>query len=83
MAIQSSMKNKALPKDLVVFGEVGLAGEIRACPRGQERLKEASKLGFKRAVIPMANMPKKSQFDNMEIIAVDRIEAALQLLRDF
>lgn len=83
MAIQSSMKNKALPRDLVVFGEVGLAGEIRACPRGQERLKEAAKLGFKRAVIPLANMPKKSQFDNMEIIAVDRIETALQLLRDF
>jgi DNA repair protein RadA/Sms len=83
MAIQSSMKNKALPRDLVVFGEVGLAGEIRACPRGQERLKEAAKLGFKRAVIPAANMPKKSQFDSMEIIAVDRIETALNLLRDF
>jgi DNA repair protein RadA/Sms len=83
MAIQSSMKNKALPKDLVVFGEVGLAGEIRACPRGQERLKEAAKLGFKRAVVPLANMPKKSSFDSMEIIAVDRIETALNLLRDF
>ena len=76
------MKSKALPKDLVVFGEVGLAGEIRACPRGQERLKEAFKLGFKRAIIPKANMPKKSQFDSMELIAVDRIETALQLVKD-
>jgi len=83
MAIQSSMKNKALPRDLVVFGEVGLAGEIRACPRGQERLKEAAKLGFKRAVIPLANQPKNQQFSQMEIFAVDRIESALQLLKDF
>ena len=51
LAIQSSLKNKALPKDLVVFGEVGLAGEIRPCPRGQERLREASKLGFKKAIM--------------------------------
>jgi len=82
LAIQSSMKSKALPRDLVVFGEVGLAGEIRACPRGQERLKEAFKLGFKRAIIPKANMPKKSQFDSMELIAVDRIETALHLVKD-
>jgi DNA repair protein RadA/Sms len=83
LAIQSSLKNKALPKDLVVFGEVGLAGEIRACPRGQERLREAAKLGFKKAIIPKANMPKGVQFDSMEIHAVERIEVALQLVRDF
>jgi DNA repair protein RadA/Sms len=82
MAIQSSLKNKPLPRDLVVFGEVGLAGEIRACPRGQERLKEAAKLGFKRAIIPKANLPKQSQFDNMELISVERIETALQIVRD-
>jgi DNA repair protein RadA/Sms len=83
LAIQSSLKNKALPRDIVVFGEVGLAGEIRACPRGQERLKEAAKLGFKRAIIPKANLPKQATFDSMELIGVDRIETALQIVRDF
>ncbi|MEY3776767.1 MAG: hypothetical protein RIR83_791, partial [Pseudomonadota bacterium] len=83
LAIQSSLKNKALPKDLVVFGEVGLAGEIRPCPRGQERLREASKLGFKKAIIPKANMPKGASFENMEIHAVERIEAAFNLVKDF
>jgi DNA repair protein RadA/Sms len=82
LAIQSSLKNKALPRDLVVFGEVGLAGEIRACPRGQERLKEAAKLGFKRAIIPKANLPKQASFENMELIGIDRIETALQIVRD-
>jgi DNA repair protein RadA/Sms len=83
LAIQSSLKNKALPKDLVVFGEVGLAGEIRPCPRGQERLREASKLGFKKAIIPKANMPKGASFESMEIHAVERIEAAFNLVKDF
>ncbi|NDI21302.1 MAG: DNA repair protein RadA, partial [Burkholderiaceae bacterium] len=58
LAITSSIRNRALPKHLVVFGEVGLAGEIRPCPRGQERLKEAAKLGFKIAIVPKANLPK-------------------------
>ncbi|NBV00940.1 MAG: DNA repair protein RadA, partial [Burkholderiaceae bacterium] len=57
LAIYSSMRNKALPKSLVVFGEVGLAGEIRPSPKGQERLKEAAKLGFRQAIIPRANLP--------------------------
>jgi DNA repair protein RadA/Sms len=52
LSITSSLKNKPLPPKLVVFGEVGLAGEIRPAPRGQERLKEAAKLGFTRALIP-------------------------------
>lgn len=83
LAIQSSLKNKALPKDLIVFGEVGLAGEIRACPRGQERLKEANKLGFKKAIIPKANLPKGMHFESMEIFPVERIESALELVRNF
>ena len=58
LSITSSLKNKALPSKLIVFGEVGLAGEIRPAPRGQERLKEAAKLGFTRALIPEANRPK-------------------------
>jgi DNA repair protein RadA/Sms len=81
-AIHSSLKNKPLPKDMVVFGELGLVGEIRPCPRGQERLKEAHKLGFKKAIIPHGNIPKQSQFANMEIIGVQRIEEALQIIRE-
>ena len=76
LAIQSSLKNKALPKTLIVFGEVGLAGEIRPCPRGQERLKEAAKLGFTQAIIPKANAPK-TKISGLEIIAVDRIDQAI------
>ena len=76
LAIQSSLKNKALPKTLIVFGEVGLAGEIRPCPRGQERLKEAAKLGFTQAIIPKANAPK-TKIAGLEIFAVDRIDQAI------
>jgi DNA repair protein RadA/Sms len=81
LAIQSSMKNKALPKTLIVFGEVGLAGEIRPCPRGQERLKEAAKLGFTMAIVPKANAPK-TKIAGMQIIAVDRIDQAIQAARN-
>ncbi|WP_092400718.1 DNA repair protein RadA [Candidatus Ichthyocystis sparus] len=59
LAIFSSIRNQALPKTLVAFGEIGLTGEIRAAPRGQDRLREAAKLGFKEAVIPHANAPKQ------------------------
>jgi DNA repair protein RadA/Sms len=81
LAIQSSLKNKALPKTLVVFGEVGLAGEIRPCPRGQERLKEAAKLGFTMAIIPKANAPKV-KMPGIEVIAVDRIDQAIEAARN-
>jgi DNA repair protein RadA/Sms len=81
LAIVSSMRNRPLPRGLVVFGEVGLAGEIRPAPRGQERLREAAKLGFSRALIPKANAPKQP-IEGLEIVAVDRLEAALQRLRD-
>jgi DNA repair protein RadA/Sms len=81
LAIQSSLKNKALPKTLIVFGEVGLAGEIRPCPRGQERLKEAAKLGFTQAIVPKANAPK-TKIPGLEIIAVDRIDQAIQAARN-
>jgi len=76
LAITSSIRNRALPKHLVVFGEVGLAGEIRPCPRGQERLKEAAKLGFKIAIIPKANLPK-SKITDLQMIAVERIDEAI------
>ena len=81
MSITSSLKNKPLPSKLIVFGEVGLAGEIRPAPRGQERLKEAAKLGFTRALIPEANRPKQA-IDGMEVIAVKRVEEAVDRLRE-
>ncbi|WP_313705692.1 DNA repair protein RadA [Massilia sp.] len=81
LAINSSMRNKPLPRGLVVFGEVGLAGEIRPAPRGQERLKEAAKLGFSTAIIPKANVPKQ-KIEGMNIISVERIDQAFSKLRE-
>jgi DNA repair protein RadA/Sms len=81
LAINSSMRNKPLPRGLVVFGEVGLAGEIRPAPRGQERLREAAKLGFSIAMIPKSNAPKQ-KIEGLTIIGVDRIEEALNKIRD-
>lgn len=81
LSITSSLKNKPLPSKLIVFGEVGLAGEIRPAPRGQERLKEAAKLGFTRALIPEANKPKQA-IAGMEVIAVRRVEEAVARIRE-
>ncbi|MCW5298614.1 DNA repair protein RadA [Herbaspirillum lusitanum] len=81
LAINSSMRNKPLPRGLVVFGEVGLAGEIRPAPRGQERLREAAKLGFSIAMIPKANAPKQD-IEGLKVVAVERIDEALQKIRD-
>jgi len=81
LAIQSSIRNRALPRELIVFGEVGLAGEIRPCPRGQERLKEAAKLGFSIAIIPKANMPK-TKIAGLRIISVERIDEAIAAAND-
>jgi len=72
----SSFRDFILPRELVVFGEVGLAGEIRPVPNGQERLKEAAKHGFKHAIIPAANAPKDG-VDGMEIIPVSRLSEAI------
>jgi DNA repair protein RadA/Sms len=80
LAIVSSLRNKPLPEKLVVFGEVGLAGEIRPVQRGQERLREAAKLGFTVAIIPKANKPKQ-EIAGMEIIAVERVEDAVAKMR--
>ena len=81
LSITSSLKNKPLPSKLIVFGEVGLAGEIRPAPRGQERLKEAAKLGFTRALIPEANRPKQA-IAGMEVMAVKRVEEAVARIRE-
>jgi len=80
LAIQSSLRGKPLPRGFIAFGEVGLAGEVRPAPRGQERLKEAAKLGFSVAVVPKANAPRKP-IEGLTIHAVDRIEEAIALLR--
>jgi DNA repair protein RadA/Sms len=81
LAIVSSLKNRPLPGKLVVFGEIGLAGEIRPAPRGQERLKEAAKLGFTHALIPEANRPKHP-IAGMEVIAVKRVDEAVERMRE-
>ncbi|MCL1622682.1 DNA repair protein RadA [Moraxella sp. Tifton1] len=79
LACASSLRQKALPPRLAVFGEVGLSGEIRPVPNGQERLREAMKHGFTHAIIPRANAPKADgdQFNAIQIIAVDRLDDAL------
>ncbi len=85
LSITSSLRGKPLPKGFIAFGEVGLAGEVRPAPRGQERLKEAAKLGFSVAIVPKANAPKKSamkEFEGMTIHAVERIEEAMQVVRE-
>ena len=82
LAIVSSLRNRPLPGKLVAFGEVGLAGEIRPAPRGQERLKEAAKLGFTHAIVPKANAPKQA-INGIEVIALDRVEAAIEQMRSW
>ncbi|MBD3893855.1 DNA repair protein RadA [Hydrogenophaga sp.] len=83
LAIGSSLRGRALPKGFVTFGEVGLAGEVRPAPRGQERLREAAKLGFSVALVPKANAPKKPDpaLAGLQIHAVERIEDAMALVR--
>lgn len=81
LAIHSSLRNRALPDKLAVFGEIGLVGEIRPAPRGQERIREAAKLGFTRALIPKANVPRREDF-GIELFPVARIEEALHRLRE-
>jgi DNA repair protein RadA/Sms len=80
LAITSSLRGKALPKGFIAFGEVGLAGEVRPAPRGQERLKEAAKLGFSVAIVPKANAPKKP-IEGLTIHAVERVEQAMEVVR--
>ena len=77
VAVMSSLRNLALDNHLIVFGEVGLSGEIRPVPNGQERLKEAAKHGFKRAIVPKANAPK-DPIDGIEIVGVSWLSEALE-----
>ena len=79
VAMISSFRNRALPRDLIVFGEVGLAGEIRPVPNGSERLSEAVKHGFKRAIVPKANAPKQA-INGLKVIPVTKLSEALEAL---
>jgi DNA repair protein RadA/Sms len=81
LSIQSSLRGKPLPQGFIAFGEVGLAGEVRPAPRGQERLKEAAKLGFSVAIIPKANAPKKP-IEGLKVYAVERVDEAIALVRE-
>lgn len=80
LSVLSSFRGRPLPQELVTFGEVGLAGEIRPVPNGQERLREAAKHGFKRAIVPRANTPKSGSIKGMEVIAVQRLSEAIERL---
>jgi len=80
MAVCSSLKNSPLPRKALVFGEVGLAGEVRPVQRGQERIREAAKLGFETFVIPNLNKPKQA-IENVKIVGVDRVDEAIGWLR--
>ena len=79
LAALSSFRDRSLPMDLATFGEVGLAGEIRPVPNGQDRLREALKHGFKRAIVPKANAPKKN-IEGLEVVAVSRLSEAIDAL---
>ncbi|VUD59075.1 DNA repair protein RadA [Thalassocella blandensis] len=79
LALVSSFRDQVLPRDLMVFGEVGLAGEIRPVPSGQERLREAAKHGFKRAIVPHGNQPRDA-IKGMEIVPVKKLSEALEAL---
>jgi len=76
LSVISSLRNRPLPEQMVVFGEVGLAGEIRPVPNGQDRLKEAAKHGFTRAIVPAANLSKRN-IEGLEVIGVHRLDEAL------
>ena len=79
LALVSSFRDKPLPQDLVVFGEIGLSGELRPVPSGQERINEAAKHGFTRAIVPFSNMPK-DKIKGMTVIGVKKLSEALDVM---
>ena len=81
LAIVSSFRDRLLQRDMVIFGEVGLSGEIRPVPSGQERLSEAAKHGFRRAIVPKANAPKQA-IKGMKVMPVTRLSEALAVLEE-
>jgi DNA repair protein RadA/Sms len=78
LAVLSSLRDRPLAEQTIAFGEVGLSGEIRPVPNGEERLKEAATHGFKRAIVPRANAPKSGRVGGMEVIGVERLAEALE-----
>ena len=74
------LRDKPLAEQTIAFGEVGLSGEIRPVPNGEERLKEAATHGFKRAIVPKANAPKGGAVKGMEVVAVERLADAIDAL---
>src|SRR3954465_7785310 len=81
LAVVSSLTDRPIAEKVAVFGEIGLAGEVRPAPRGQERLREAAKLGFTKAIIPRANQPK-AKISGLDVLPVERVDQAVQLLRN-
>jgi DNA repair protein RadA/Sms len=81
LAVVSSLTDRPIPGRVAVFGEIGLAGEVRPAPRGQDRLKEAAKLGFEKVIVPRANQPK-AKIGALEVIAVERVDQAVAALRN-
>jgi DNA repair protein RadA/Sms len=81
LAVVSSLADRPIASKVAVFGEIGLAGEVRPAPRGQERLREAAKLGFEKAIVPRANQPK-TKIPGLELLPVERVDQAVQLLRN-
>jgi DNA repair protein RadA/Sms len=78
LAVLSSYRNRALAEKTVSFGEVGLSGEIRPVPNGEERLREAASHGFRRAIVPKANLPRRGSIKDMEVVGVERLSQALE-----
>ncbi|MDR2013817.1 MAG: DNA repair protein RadA [Rhodanobacter sp.] len=81
LAVLSSFRDRPLPHKLVAFGEVGLSGEIRPVPNGEERLREAATHGFRKAIVPKANAPKKAKIGELDIVAVERLAEAIEAVR--
>jgi DNA repair protein RadA/Sms len=81
LAVLSSLRDRPLPDKTIAFGEVGLSGEIRPVPNGEERMKEAAHHGFQRAIVPKANAPKKGRVGEMEVIGVERLAQAIDACR--
>jgi DNA repair protein RadA/Sms len=81
LAVVSSLTDKPIPSRVAAFGEIGLAGEVRPATRGQDRLKEAAKLGFEKAIVPKVNAPK-AKISGLEVLEVERIDQAVRLLRE-
>ena len=82
LAVLSSFRDRPLPDKLVAFGEIGLSGEIRPVPNGEERLREAATHGFRHAIVPRANAPKRGNIGELKIIPVDRLADALSALAE-